>query len=71
MTRLKCVRQEKGLTRTELARRSGVALSFIHSIESGHKSPTVRTLEKLAAALGVRVSDLLEEGEAQPEARTG
>lgn len=40
-------------------------------MERGRTSVTVDDLIKLAAALGVRVSDLLEESEAQPEARTG
>lgn len=58
-TRVQLVREERGMSRTELARRSGVALSFLNYIESDMKSPTVRTLEKLAEALEVPVSELL------------
>jgi len=58
-TRLQLVRKEKGMSRTELARKSGVALSFVNYIESDIKSPTLRTLEKLANALEVPVTELL------------
>jgi transcriptional regulator with XRE-family HTH domain len=59
--RLQAVRQEKRITRAELARRAKVSPSFIHSIEVGQKSPTLRTLEKLAAALDVPVTMLIED----------
>lgn len=59
--RLQAIRREKRITRAELARRAKVAPSFIHSIEVGRKSPTLRTLEKLAAALDVPVTTLIED----------
>lgn len=59
--RVRLVRESQGLSKTELARRSGVALSFINYIESGEKSPTIRTLEKLAAAMNVPATELLDE----------
>ncbi|MCL5780438.1 MAG: helix-turn-helix domain-containing protein [Firmicutes bacterium] len=60
--RVQAVREEKGLSKSELARRSGVALSFINYIETGQKSPTLRTLEKLAKAMDVPVTELLDKG---------
>lgn len=60
MSRLREIREQKGLTKVELSRRSGVALSYIHSIENDEKSPTVRTLNKLALALGVHPGELLD-----------
>ncbi|MQL53624.1 helix-turn-helix domain-containing protein [Desulfofundulus thermobenzoicus] len=61
MTKLQQIRQQRGMSVTELARKSKVAYSYIYEIEQGSKSPTIRTLQKLAVALGVKVSDLLDE----------
>lgn len=45
------LRQARGLTQTELARRSGVAQSEISRLEQGSGNPTERTLAALAAEL--------------------
>lgn len=50
---------DKGLSKKDLSKKSGVALSFINYIIEGEKSPTLRTVEKLADALGVTVAELL------------
>lgn len=47
------IRQARGLSQTRLADLAGVAQSFITSIEKGTKSPSVRTLSKVARALDV------------------
>lgn len=52
------VRIEKGMSLSELSRRSGVAVSHIYNIESGEKTPTITILCKLAKALGVDCSEL-------------
>ena len=46
-------RIEKNLTLSELSRMSGVAKSHISNIESGDKTPTIKTLCKLSKALDV------------------
>jgi len=46
-------RIEKNLTLSELSRMSGVAKSHIFNIENGDKTPTIKTLCKLAKALDV------------------
>ena len=51
--RLKNAREKAGLSQRELARSSGVSQGMISQIEAGHKEGGLRTLEKLAAALGV------------------
>lgn len=56
--RLKKLRTERGQSQAELAERAGLSQPAIGVIEAGQKSPTVRTLEKLAAALEVPVTDL-------------
>lgn len=64
MLRLTKVRQEKGLSQRELARRSGVSQPEISKIESGKMKAYPAYERKLAAALGVKVSQaaaLMEE----------
>lgn len=62
MEQLKRIRKASGLTQMRLAEKSGVAQSFISDVEAGRAEPTLRTLRRLAAALGMPVSELLEGG---------
>ena len=50
-------RQQRRLSYRDLATRASIALSTVYRIESGAASPTVAMLERLAAALNVRVVD--------------
>ena len=54
---LKDIRERKGLTMSELARLSGVAIHTIWSIEQGHKPKRV-TLGKLARVLEVEIEEI-------------
>lgn len=53
------IREKRGVSLNELARRSGVAKGNLSEIERGHKSPTVRTLRKIARGLDVSPRSLL------------
>ena len=55
------VRNEKDVTIKELSLRTGLSKSALQRIESGEVSPTLEKLEKIAKALGVRVTDLFKE----------
>jgi transcriptional regulator with XRE-family HTH domain len=44
-----------------LAERAGVAPSTVYEAETGRRTPELESLKKIAAALGVKVADLLEE----------
>ncbi len=57
--RVRELRQERGLTTYELAKRSGILRPNISRIEGGRHVPNVDTLDRLARALGVSVADLL------------
>ena len=46
---------------SELARATGISKATLSSIENGRANPTVETLAGLAGALGVAISELLEE----------
>ena len=60
------LREQQGLTQRDLSDRSGMSLSLVRGIENGRNSPTLRSLEGLARALGVEVVGLLS-----PPARDG
>ena len=55
-------REAAGFSLRMLATRSGVSSSMISAIERGTKSPTVTTMARLAAALGVSAAALIGEG---------
>ncbi len=61
MKNLKQVRQSKGLCLREVAKKSGVSLSYISEIECGKKNPTVPVALKLADALDVSILELIGE----------
>lgn len=48
-------RKKQGLTEEQLAEKSGVSRQVIRNIESGTGNPTLSTLDKLGAALGVEL----------------
>ncbi len=58
---VRALRGERGLSLSEVARRSGVAKSALSQLESGLGNPTIQTVFSLANALQVPVSDLLAE----------
>ena len=45
-------RTGEGLTQKEMAARSGIAQGDISKLENGTANPSVRTLQRLAAAMG-------------------
>jgi len=49
-----------GLSQEELAERCGLDRTYVSGIERGRRNPTVLALGDLAAALGIRVADLLQ-----------
>ena len=53
-------RHAKGWSREELADRADVHRTFISSIERGVRNPTVTSLHRVASAMGLTVSELLE-----------
>ena len=55
--RLKELRNDKGLTQKELAKRSGLRQPHVSRIERGEMSPTRKTIEKLAQGLGVEMKE--------------
>ncbi|MGH2362535.1 MAG: helix-turn-helix domain-containing protein [bacterium] len=57
---LKRIREGKGMTQLELARRAKVPQGYLSELEAGRKkNPGIETLRKIAKALGVPVAELL------------
>ena len=48
-------RKNSGLTQKQLSERTGIAQSDISKLESGNGNPSLRTLERLAKGMGMRV----------------
>lgn len=58
--RVQAVRKEVGMTQEALAEATGLHPTFISNIERGYRVPTVPTLLKIAAGLGVPPGTLLD-----------
>jgi len=56
-TRLRELRQARGLSVRGLAKEAEVSTETVYSVEHGKRQPSVRTLSKIARALGVEVKD--------------
>lgn len=48
-------RKESGLTQKQLSERTGIAQTDISRLERGNANPSLRTLQRLAAGMGMRV----------------
>jgi len=59
--RVKELRAERGWSQDELAANSGLHRAYIGIIERSEKGATLDTVEKIAEALGVHVSELFKD----------
>lgn len=53
-------RNNKNVTLIKLSGLTGISKSTLNNIENERVSPTIKQLEAIAKALGVRISDLYE-----------
>jgi transcriptional regulator with XRE-family HTH domain len=58
--RIRALRAERELQQRQLAEKAGLAPSMVSQIESGRLSPSLNTVGKLAAALGVPIASLFD-----------
>lgn len=65
-TLLRRLRTDRGLSQQAVADRAGLSRNFVAQIERAESVPTIATLERVARALGVSVTELL--GEEPPAA---
>ncbi|MBI1861602.1 MAG: helix-turn-helix transcriptional regulator [Deltaproteobacteria bacterium] len=56
MSVIRHMRRQAGLTQTQMAKRAGTSQPTIAAYEGGTKSPTLSTLQNLAASLGLELT---------------
>lgn len=52
-------RKQRGLSQEEFADRAHLHPTYVSGIESGHRNPTIKVMERIAAALDVEPAALL------------
>lgn len=57
--KIKNIRNKKGFSQEKLASKSGLHRTYISDIERGDRNVSIRNIEKIAKALGVKPSELL------------
>ena len=58
--RLQRLREDQQISRATLAERAGITREYVRRLEAGVQDPSVGVLQKVAKALGVKASTLLE-----------
>ena len=58
--RIRHLRQAKGWSQDALAGKAGMHRTYLWGIEQGRRNPSLRHLERLAAALGISLSALFD-----------
>ena len=56
---IRLLRQKKRMSQEQLALQAGINTSYLGQVERGEKNPTIKTLEKIANALEISLSDLI------------
>lgn len=57
--RLQKARVNSGLTQAEVAKRAGTNVNYYAKLERGEAVPSLKMLEKMIKALGIKFSDVL------------
>ena len=60
---LTMLRESRGLSKNELSTRTGLARSFITTLEQGGAAPSVESLGRIAFALGISPGEILKRAE--------
>jgi len=60
MNALKAAREAAGISIRDLEERTGIARSSLSRLENGHGNPTVSTLQRIAKAIGCKVTISLQ-----------
>jgi transcriptional regulator with XRE-family HTH domain len=57
------LREDRGLTLRAVAERSGFSASFLSQVENDQASPSISSMERIAAALGVTLGEFFQTAE--------
>ena len=58
--RIRILRKEAGLTQEQLAEKAEISVNFIGNAERGESSASVKTLRRMAKALGVSLKEMFD-----------
>ncbi|MGA2986522.1 MAG: helix-turn-helix domain-containing protein [Terriglobia bacterium] len=64
-TRLRALREERGLSQGDIEKSTGLLRCYISRIENGHTIPSLETLERFAGALDVPLYKMFYAGEGE------
>jgi transcriptional regulator with XRE-family HTH domain len=64
-TRLRSLREEKGLSQGDIEKSTGLLRCYISRIENGHTIPSLETLERFAGALDIPLYRLFYSGDGE------
>ena len=65
-TKLRSLREERGLSQGDIEKGTGLLRCYISRIENGHTIPSLETLERFAGALDVPMYKLFFSGDGEP-----
>lgn len=57
------LREARGLSKNELSARTGLARSFITTLEKGEAAPSIETLGRIAHVFGISPGEILKRAE--------
>lgn len=58
--KVKIARERKGITQERLAELIGVTTVYVGFLEQGRRLPSIKTADKLARILSIKLSDLFD-----------
>lgn len=56
---IKAAREARGLQQDALAHEAGIHVTYLSGVENGHRNMTLNVLERIASALGVSETELV------------
>ncbi|MDY4849073.1 MAG: helix-turn-helix transcriptional regulator [Bacilli bacterium] len=56
--RIQYLRKQKKMSQEDLALEAGINKNYLSDVEHGRRNPTIKIINKIAVALGVRLSVL-------------
>ena len=67
---LRGLREERGLSQEQLGFKAGLHRTYVSQLERGLKSPSLKTLDKIAEVLGTKASKLVALAEEEESKRS-
>ena len=64
--RLRCIREEKHLSQTDVQQRTGLLRCYISRLENGHTVPSLETVEKIAKSYEMPLYKIMYDGHEPP-----